>query len=227
VLTLNEQERLWKYLDSAAPSHVTGEYLDLNSTGAQRLILMTDLLLCTGMRASELVKLRIEHTPFVLGTNVIEIHDSKYRRDRTVDVSDRLTKSVERYILHVRPRTLPRHVIRSDIKKPLFYNNREKPYTRRSANGRTRASCTMNREVRALGAHAGIAKELRPHMLRHTFAVNSLHHGVDVRTLQVKMGHSSLSITERYLQLVNAEGLGEKLDARPGQIGRIFPCKTA
>jgi site-specific recombinase XerD len=51
-------------------------------------------------------------------------------------------------------------------------------------------------------------------MLRHTFAVNALLNGVDIYLLQGLMGHSDITITARYLHLVNAQlsGLGEKLD---------------
>ena len=227
VLTPAEQERLWQYLDGHTPSCLTGECLDTESVAANRLILMVDLLLWTGMRASELVKLRVEDTPYVLGMDVIEIYDSKYRGDRTVDVSPRLAKAIETYILHVRSKTLPRHVVRRDTHRPLFYNNRRRPYTCRSSNGRIRASSTFSREVTSLGLHVGLRKELRPHIFRHTFAVNTLRAGVNVRTLQAKMGHSSLSITERYLLLVDTDGLGERLDQRPAQVVRIYPCETA
>jgi len=227
VLTPDEQERLWQYLNGTASSRVSGECLDTESVAAKRLTLMTDLLLYTGMRASELVKLRVEHTPYVLGAMVIEIYDSKYRRDRTVDVSVRLAKAIESYILQVRVRTLPRCVLRSDTKRPVFYNSRGKPYTSRSSNGRIRASSTFNREVHSLGLHIGLKKTLRPHMFRHSFAVNTLRSGVNVRRLQAMMGHSSLAITERYLLLVDTDGLGEKLDQRPAQIKVIHPCKTA
>jgi integrase/recombinase XerD len=227
VLTDDEQRRIWEYIDGTSLSAVTGKRLDIESTAARRLSLMIELLLCTGMRSSEIVKLNVEHTPWVLGANTIEISDSKYRRDRTVEVSHRLAKVIETYILHVRPKTLPKRVIRKDTKRPVFYNDRGKPYTVRSSNGRIRASCTFSRLIKSLGLHVGLRKELRPHIFRHTFAINTLRNGVDVRTLQAKMGHSSLNITERYLRLVNTEGLGEKLDQRPPQILRIRACQTA
>jgi integrase/recombinase XerD len=222
VLLDSEQQTFRDYLRGRKPSAATGRFIDTSSLRTKRIRLICELFLSTGLRETELARLRIQDTPMVLGTNVIEVYRGKNDKDRTIKVAPQLAEALEKYITQIRPRTMLRHVKRSDRSRPVFYNRDGRPYTKtvkvwNKKTGRTqvrvRTSAALYRKIRRIGEHAGIAKRVYPHMLRHTFAMNALMNGVDIYMLQQLMGHSDIAMTARYLHLADSqrEGLGEKL----------------
>ncbi|MGZ4905929.1 MAG: tyrosine-type recombinase/integrase, partial [Halobacteriota archaeon] len=56
----------------------------------------------------------------------------------------------------------------------------------------------VHKLIRRYGALIG-RPDIHPHTLRHGFAINSIRHGVDIRRLQLALGHASLNTTAIYL----------------------------
>jgi len=143
------------------------------------------LLLDSGIRATELCGLRLEHVD--MKNRRVKIF-GKGSKERIVRVGRRTTKAIWRY-LTARPDARP-----SD---PLFVATGEvnQPMTRSS----------LYRLVRRLGDRAGVVPAAYPHRFRHTFAVNFLRNGGDVFSLQSLLGHSSLEMVHRYVALAQTD----------------------
>ena len=66
----------------------------------------------------------------------------------------------------------------------------------------------IERDMKAVGKRVGITGvRFSPHTLRHSFAVNYLRRGGNLAYLQRILGHSSISVTERYLRSIGIEDL--------------------
>ncbi len=73
----------------------------------------------------------------------------------------------------------------------IFSTKKGKPLTRQN----------LWKIVRGAGKAAGLPVNIRPHMLRHTFATQMLESGMDIRIIQELLGHKSISTTKIYTQV--------------------------
>ena len=144
---------------------------------------MLELLYATGLRASELVTLRV--TDLDLGLGVLTAF-GKGSKERPVPVGRTAVQWVTRYLQSGRP--------------PLCAGKScDLLFVRRGARGITRQG--FWKIVKRHGRTAGIKKVLSPHVLRHSFATHLLEHGADLRSVQLMLGHSDISTTQIYTQV--------------------------
>ena len=144
-----------------------------------RAILMT--LYSTGMRRSEVVRLRVEDIDSE--RMIVHIHQGKGGKDRDVPLCPRLLGILREYWLWKKPRTW------------LF------PAGTGGADGQHLSDKSVWNACADAARHAGLKKSVTPHMLRHSFATHLLKDGADLATIQVLLGHADLEATSIYLHL--------------------------
>ena len=149
---------------------------------------MLELLYATGLRVSELVGLAVDSVNLRQG--VVRVR-GKGDKDRLVPLGDEAQHWLRSYLDQARGQLLGRRT-----SAQMFVTRR--------GGGMTRQAFWLLIKRHALVA--GIARPISPHGLRHAFATHLLNHGADLRSLQLLLGHSSLSTTQIYT-LVAREGL--------------------
>ena len=131
-----------------------------------------------GLRVSEVVALKVSDIDSA--RMMIRIEQSKRRKDRYAMLSPRLLELLRDWWLVCRSRG-------------WLFPGRDplQPTTARQ----------LTRACHAAAQAAGIEKHVSPHTLRHSFATHLLEQNIDVRVIQVLLGHTRLDTTARYTQV--------------------------
>jgi len=139
-----------------------------------------ELAYASGLRLSELKNLRLEQLHLDAGfINVI----GKGNKERVVPVGKKAVEALNRYIGAGRPKLVtPRSPAN------VFLTKRGTPF----------ASVTLWLRIKRRVQRTGVARNITPHMLRHSFATHLLEHGADLRVIQELLGHANISTTEVY-----------------------------
>ena len=145
---------------------------------------MLETLYATGIRVSELIDLNVEDVNLNLG--VLRCNGSK--RTRTIPLYPGALRILTHYIQDIRPAMLA-----DADEKALFVN----------VSGVRMSRQGFWKILKHYQATARIDKEITPHTLRHSFAVHLLENGADLGSLQELMGHSDISSTQLYTQMVD------------------------
>lgn len=171
LLSLNEIELLITHLDLGHPQG-----------HRNRAILET--LYGSGLRVSELVNLSLSNLFF--NESLIRI-TGKGNKQRLVPMGVVAKKYLEIYIHDIRSI----NKIHPEYQDIVFLNRNGKRLTRQMI-------FTL---IRSLATKANIQKKIGPHTFRHSFATHLLENGADLRSIQILMGHESITTTEVYTHL--------------------------
>ena len=171
VLTISEIEKIIEIIDISHPQ-------------GQRNIAIIETMYGSGLRVSELINLTISNLFFK--EKIIKVI-GKGNKQRLIPMGDYSRKHLIDYINNNRcyGKINPKF---SDV---VFLNRNGKKLTR----------AMIFTLIKNFGLKAGISKNISPHTLRHSFATHLLENGADLRTIQVMMGHESITTTEIYAHM--------------------------
>ncbi len=190
--------------------------------------LMVQLMYGTGMRISELIRLRIKDIDFGMSQTIIM--DGKGGKDRITLLPERLIAQLKNQItlvsaLHKQdlqdgfgevylPNALNRKYINApkELKWQFLF-----PANNISTDPRSGIKRRHHINKTTLGKHVSLAikkseinKKASSHTFRHTFATQLLIKGSDIRTVQQLLGHSDVSTTEIYTHVIKQGNAGVK-----------------
>jgi integrase/recombinase XerD len=158
--------------------------IDLSTNEGERNRAMLETLYGCGLRVSELVSLKISDLFFEEGFIKIT---GKGNKERFVPIGNLNQKYILLYKETIR--------IHKDVKKgfedTLFLNRR----------GRQLSRAMLFTIIKDLAVQINLTKSISPHTLRHSFATHLLENGADLRSIQLMLGHESITTTEIYVHL--------------------------
>jgi integrase/recombinase XerD len=158
---------------------------------------MLELLYSSGLRVTELCLLRLNS---VQKDPPILIVRGKGDKERLVPVGPVALAAIDHYLAEARP------LLDKGCSSPwLFVGHPGKPLSRSG----------FWRSLKKLALRAGIAKNISPHTLRHSFATHLLEGGADLRSVQAMLGHADISSTEIYTHVANERLHEVYRDAHP------------
>jgi len=158
---------------------------DLSTHIGLRNRTILEVLYSTGMRNSELRKLKIEDINMDDGW--ITIRQGKGKKDRVVPIGKAAVHFLQLYL---------------DKSRPKLCRNQSQEFCFVTQYGTAPLSYeSLNKIVQTTAKTAGIARVITPHALRHTCATLMLRGHADIRHIQELLGHSSLSSTQIYTRV--------------------------
>jgi integrase/recombinase XerD len=183
-----ENPKLWSTLPKSLQGNEVEALLaapDPETPEGLRDRAMLELLYATGLRVSELIRVKIDD--LVMDAGFLRTI-GKGSKERIVPFGDTARDAILAYMENGR-RKFDKHGDRT-----LFLTNR----------GRGMSRQTVWMKIVKYAKQAGIKAKISPHMLRHSFATHLLENGADLRSVQMMLGHSDISTTQIYTHVSRA-----------------------
>lgn len=143
---------------------------------------MLELLYATGIRVSELVSLKL--TDLNLKMGFVMCRDNE--RERVIPFGNTARNALMAYLEQARSA-----LVWKEEEDTLFVNCSGQPMSRQG----------FWKLLKTYAAKAGIASEITPHTLRHSFAAHLVENGADLHSVQEMLGHSDISTTQIYANM--------------------------
>jgi len=153
---------------------------DINKPTEARDAAMIELLYAAGLRVSELVNLKLQDVN--LEACFVRVF-GKGSKERVTPIGLYAKEKIDYYI-----KTFRSKLLKNMASPYLFVARAGKPMTRQG----------FWKLLRKYGQKAGIARKIKPHSLRHSFASHLLEGGADLRSVQIMLGHVDISTTQIY-----------------------------
>ncbi|MCF6132999.1 site-specific tyrosine recombinase XerD [Flavobacterium wongokense] len=158
--------------------------VDLSTPEGERNRAILETLYGCGLRVSEIVSLRISDLFFDEGFIKIT---GKGNKQRFVPIAKSTQKYIELYKNAIRNHM----TVAKGAEDTLFLNRRGNQLTR----------AMIFTIIKSLAVKINLQKNISPHTLRHSFATHLLENGADLRSIQMMLGHESITTTEIYVHL--------------------------
>jgi len=147
---------------------------------------LLEVLYASGLRAGEIVGLRLEN--YLREEKLLRVI-GKGNRERVVPVGEKAVKALDLWLARGRPL-----LVKPKTGGEIFLGE----------HGRRLTTARVWQIVRGMAKLAGLSKKIWPHLLRHSFATHLLSHGADLRAIQEMLGHASLATTQVYTHVDQA-----------------------
>ena len=147
---------------------------------------LLEVLYASGLRAGEIVGLRLEN--YLREEKLLRVI-GKGNRERVVPIGEKAVRALDSWLARGRPL-----LVKPKTGGEVFLGE----------HGRGLTTARVWQIVRDMAKLAGLSKKIWPHLLRHSFATHLLSHGADLRAIQEMLGHASLATTQVYTHVDQA-----------------------